>query len=282
MKNAAYLPIATLLLFAASVCANASTTVGVVISRVPYTISKPGDYRLSKDLVMTTASGSAITITASNATLDLNGFTLSAAPAADIVGVFGISIEAPHVTVRDGTIIGFGRCVNGYSGPEYDSQVVEDLTCEAPVGNAGLYLFGADTFVTRVHVTNPTRALSAPTGIYANYSSHIEDCSVSDLHAAAGSEAIAYELDDGPGDEAYTVLVRDSVASNLTADSGNVYGIIGGAKNTIVDHCYFFNLTSAGGPTGNGSVMIKDSVFRSCGASPLAGVTDGGGNINEP
>src|SRR5580693_4484830 len=42
----------------------------------PYTISQPGSYRLSGNLALTTVSA-AIVITASNVTLDLNGFSIS-------------------------------------------------------------------------------------------------------------------------------------------------------------------------------------------------------------
>ena len=45
----------------------------------PYVISQPGSYKLSGNLVVPNTAAYAMTITASNVTLDLNGFTISCA-----------------------------------------------------------------------------------------------------------------------------------------------------------------------------------------------------------
>ena len=46
------------------------------INSVPYTIHKPGNYFLHKNLTFGVASGTAITINSSNVTLDFNGHVL--------------------------------------------------------------------------------------------------------------------------------------------------------------------------------------------------------------
>src|SRR6266851_1180042 len=56
------------------------------ISSAPYSISSPGSYYLTSNLSVT--NGDAITITANQVTLDLNGFTLSStAPSLTGTGV---------------------------------------------------------------------------------------------------------------------------------------------------------------------------------------------------
>ena len=74
------------------------------ISSLPFTISEPGSYYLTRNLEFTAASGHAITIAASNVTLDLNGFTLSST-----AGVTGNGINVAggrNVAVRNGAITG--------------------------------------------------------------------------------------------------------------------------------------------------------------------------------
>src|ERR1017187_8409666 len=71
------------------------------ISSVPYTISAPGSYYLTGNLAV--SSGTAITITASQVTLDLNGFTLSSTEATP-TGT-GILLEVggnSDITIRNG------------------------------------------------------------------------------------------------------------------------------------------------------------------------------------
>ena len=128
----------------------------------PVTISEPGSYRLSSDLVVT--GGTGFWIESDNVTLDLNGFTLSGGRDD------GIFIFAANVEVRNGTVRGFGRhgifsrnagrcfdCVdaegvriidvraigNGFNGIRMESQgaLVEGCSAHAN-GNAGINVQG--------------------------------------------------------------------------------------------------------------------------------------------
>ncbi|MES2924253.1 MAG: right-handed parallel beta-helix repeat-containing protein [Verrucomicrobiota bacterium] len=76
----------------------------IPISSLPFAIHSPGSYYFTQNLQFTATSGSAITINASNVTLDLGGFTLSSIPA-----VTGRAIDsgAGHsLTVKNGYIVG--------------------------------------------------------------------------------------------------------------------------------------------------------------------------------
>jgi hypothetical protein len=72
------------------------------------TISRPGFYRLGDDINV--GSGNAITITASNVTLDLGGNTVSTTAAGTGIGVFVNGVSG--VEVRNGKIGGFNANVN--------------------------------------------------------------------------------------------------------------------------------------------------------------------------
>ena len=73
------------------------------ISTLPFTISSSGSYYLTENLHFTEASGDAITVTASNVTIDLMGFTLSSA--AEVTGN-AININGDGCTVKNGSILG--------------------------------------------------------------------------------------------------------------------------------------------------------------------------------
>jgi len=68
---------------------------------VPVVIEQPGSYYLSQD-VFATSGQPAIRITASNVTLDLNGFTVSGQT--EINDGDGIRVEGANVTLRNGTV----------------------------------------------------------------------------------------------------------------------------------------------------------------------------------
>lgn len=70
-------------------------------------INAPGSYVLTKDIVVT--SGTGIYITASDVTLDLNGFTLSQTGGASYVDGIGIDPSQTNVEIRNGSIKGFSR-----------------------------------------------------------------------------------------------------------------------------------------------------------------------------
>ncbi len=74
------------------------------ISTLPYTINQPGSYYVTGNL---DGSGGGITISASDVTLDLMGFTLDGGGSVNDSGI-GISV-VDNVTIINGTVRGFGR-----------------------------------------------------------------------------------------------------------------------------------------------------------------------------
>ena len=91
------------------------------ITAVPFTISAGGSYCLTADLIAPSAftSGTAITVTADNVTIDLGGYTLSDFAAGTGTKAIGIeAITQNNVTVQNGTVRGFyiGIQLSGASG----------------------------------------------------------------------------------------------------------------------------------------------------------------------
>jgi len=74
----------------------------------PYVISQPGSYKLSGNLVVP-ANTDGIHLLASNVTLDLNGFSITAPVAQTVFPTAGIRDPngATAITIRNGTIRGF-------------------------------------------------------------------------------------------------------------------------------------------------------------------------------
>lgn len=89
--------------------------VGTKITSVPYTISSPGLYCLAKNLAYSPTSGNAITVAASDVTLDLMGFSLTG-PGKTSGGSKGIYINSGFnsVEIRNGSVSSFGS--DGISG----------------------------------------------------------------------------------------------------------------------------------------------------------------------
>ncbi len=78
-----------------------------VIDKVPYSITKAGNYQLASDMEFGLASGAAISITASDVDLDLGGHRLEGT-AGDETGAVGITANSQsRITVRNGTVSGF-------------------------------------------------------------------------------------------------------------------------------------------------------------------------------
>ena len=92
--------------------------VGTKISSLPYTISTPGFYYLSKDL---STSGAGITVNASHVTIDLMGFSLVGTDKTNT----GIYISGKtNVEVRNGTVRFFDKGIFEDSGNGANHRII--------------------------------------------------------------------------------------------------------------------------------------------------------------
>jgi len=86
----------------------------------PITISQPGSYRLASNIVVPDANTTAIEITTSHVTVDLNGFAVlgptvcsgtpvtSCSPTGQGIGIHATLSGISDITVRNGTVSGMG------------------------------------------------------------------------------------------------------------------------------------------------------------------------------
>jgi len=126
MKTTSKIVALVALLFSLHLNVNAT-----IIASVPHTIKKPGHYELNSDLTYT-GSGVAITIEASNVTLDLNGYTLqtnspfggSTGPTAIVIASPGTGAHFINDTIKNGTILAFSTAVTIHGG----AFTAQDLT----------------------------------------------------------------------------------------------------------------------------------------------------------
>jgi hypothetical protein len=148
--------------------ARAETNSCSLLAGVPITVSTPGIYCLTSDIVTNMASGYAITINAPNVVLDLNAHRLAnTAGPTNIAGAI-LSSEA-RITIKNGAIRGF---LNGVSllGSSFDStqaHLIEDLRIDQtrlPIRSSGPALIRRN-WITGVE-SNPPATIS--TAMYLN------------------------------------------------------------------------------------------------------------------
>jgi Right handed beta helix region len=142
----------------------------------PYRITQSGSYRLSGNLTVPNVNTDGVDITASNVTLDLNGFTISG-PVTCTLGTYpvqcsatgsGIGIKSSNnnITVRNGTVQGMGR-----SGMDLEGAggiLVEDMHVDSNAGSSDAGIRNAGIVVGNVGiVTHCTVTTNAGHGIVA-------------------------------------------------------------------------------------------------------------------
>ena len=141
----------------------------------PITISVSGTYRLSGNLSVPPLT-SAIVMTVSNITLDLNGFSITTPTnpggATDSMGqvVFGIGYHGPGIgsgfTIRNGVIEGFGGPISFVS----PNSVLDSLFLHwgAPGTDNNSFLLGAFSLVRNVSARDQNLELLCPSVVTAS------------------------------------------------------------------------------------------------------------------
>jgi nitrous oxidase accessory protein NosD len=114
--------------------AAAETTICTQITSIPWTISTPGVYCLDSDFNVALSSGAAITIGASNVTLDMNRHVLSNLGAATGNTAYGISVsQQKNVVIKNGSVLGFYLGVGLFDSSPYTTtqgNLIQDIAAE--------------------------------------------------------------------------------------------------------------------------------------------------------
>ena len=187
----------------------------------PDTIGSPGVYCLKHNAVVSMTTGPAILINANNVVLDLNGWILrnSVAAGTDASASAGIVIGAGRrrVTIRNGTILGFGNGVSVVSPPGagLTGDVIEDLRVVDSI-NVGINLpFGQGDVIQRNLVLNTGgAAFPTTTNIFAISAGVLATVQNNDIVTVNGS--IAGGLSVGS---------RSMVLNNRIKDVNGIAGI---------------------------------------------------------
>jgi len=200
------------------------------ISSVPFTISASGSYYLTGNLKDLT-NGEGITITASDVTLDLMGFTLTGTGTAH----YGIEITGINTSIANGTIRAFGQA--GIYGSNNGSRA----TAIRAIGNGtlgtdyrytGIRLSGKDTYIERcLTVDNGGYGIIA--GTNATVTNNITRSNGNTgLSVGAGTLVLNNTVVSNANDGIY--VSSGALVANNTVMSNGQWGIYITGSSTIV------------------------------------------------
>jgi len=193
------------------------------ISNLPFTISAAGSYYLTGNFD-STPDGDGITITASNVTLDLNGFRLkgtgSGANSTGINAKGGGSAILVGLVIKNGTIMGFG---NSIVLQRVNDSTIENVRC-SDSKSVSIRLLGSSgvcdgNSISHCHVSKSSRAGIQLYGSSGQCNGNsVTHCLVRDC-LAVGIEVL------GIGGDASGNVIANNVVRNITSTSGRAYGI---------------------------------------------------------
>jgi hypothetical protein len=256
------------------------------ISSLPFTISASGSYYLTKNLSVTT--GDAITITANQVTVDLNGFTIGST-ASPTSGTAVVLVGVVDIIIRDGHIKG-DVVFNGttYSGNGFSHGVRSSV---GPTGNvrvSGLAVSGcglnginlAGSFGSNV-VESCTVRTTGGTGIQAAVISHstASECGANGIVGGKiASDCVGQATGNGTGLTAGTAINCSGESAGgglgLSADAAtNCAGIgsmIGtGLDASLANNCFGF-ATDGRGINANTAISCYGQSNTSQGISAIS------------
>ena len=212
--------VSALLATSLAVPARAETINCTPITTLPAVISTQGIYCLTGNLATNITSGNAITITANNVTLDLNGWKLGGQGGGMATQAAGILSGADNVTIKNGIVRGFyyGIYLTGRGG------VVQDMLMDQNT-HIGIAVFGQGSIVEHNQVVDTGGSTAEPS-----------------------VTAIGIETALGSGS-----LVVNNVVSGLTATGGlDEYGIAMTGLNSVARDNI---VNDDAGPTGGGTSL---------------------------
>jgi hypothetical protein len=232
------------------------------ITSVPYTISVSGSYYLTKNL---TSTGTAISVNASDVTIDLCGFTLTGPGIGPHRGVV-IGSSLNNIEVRNGTIKNFGYSGSIYSGTGLNYRVIS-VQCLSNTHSA-IVLSGNACLVKDCVVYGSAAGYSTDTyGIWVPSNSIVTGNIVysNGLSTANGN---FYSIRAGTG----SIVTSNTVSGNGVGHwgVGNVYGIWADTSSKVADNTVTDN-AGVGINTGDSTIVSGNTVVSSAGDGILCG-----------
>lgn len=152
----------------------APTVAATAITKVPYVITKPGHYLIKKNLFFDASTGNAITISASDVTLDFGGhFISSNAPKNDTNSNVGVGLSSAHtaqdITIRNGVLRNFDQGILLDTNNSPGRVLIEDMGISNS-GTSGIQVNARSTEIRHCQIvdTGYNFAIHEIFGIKAN------------------------------------------------------------------------------------------------------------------
>jgi hypothetical protein len=229
------------------------------VSSLPFTIGQPGSYYLTDNFQFTAATGHAISINASDVTLDLMGFRLSSSS-----GVTGDAIHLVtglrNVEVRNGTITGNTAVLVSGTAPNQSWTV-------SPAGFNGGIIAPPSPAVTGCHYSHL----------------RISRCRTAGLNG--GEQALLEDVSATQNGDSGIDVSNESTVTHCTATQNGNHGIssIGGSVSNclaisnkatgIFGESVANSRASANGGTGINSSCVNNCVAASNGSDGISGAS---------
>jgi hypothetical protein len=212
------------------------------VTSLPATLSTQGIYCLTGNLADAITSGNAITITANNVTLDLNGWKVGGQAAGTGTAAFGIYSTAANVTVKNGIVRGFyygiyltgrgavvrdmlidqntwgGILVQGEGTVIEHNQIVDT---GGTTGGTNFNAVGIDSYDTSVGTRISNNTIS---GLNATGSGSEWGMYVGGTNSTASDNVVSDNAKPTGGGTSYGIQQTNSIAVDNTV-SNFVYGI---------------------------------------------------------
>jgi len=228
-----------------------ATSAGTAINSAPYTISTPGMYHLTGNLIHSTYTD-IIVISSDNVTLDLNGFMIQG-----IGSKSGIEITSPssNIEIRNGAITGTLYGIHSSSG----SSNIKIHNIRATDNSTGIRLWSNQNMITNSTATGNS------TGIVAHFSTLKNNIASnnSDFGIQASSSTVINNTASNNGTNGFSNVDESTVIGNVANENGDK-GILG--HNSVIQS----NTVSRNGTYGIyglSSNIIDNSVIGLLGAS---------------
>jgi len=271
-KPGHWLVIAGLILFGS---ANAETNNCQEITTIPYYIANSGVYCLRRDFMLPSGYKKAITVGASNVTLDMNGFRITNTPA-NIYLADGITASGKgNLVIRNGILSGFSRGLYIRLGDVPGASrghIIENMRVDNG-SLVGMEINGSRSIVRNNVITNIVRTPSSGSanGIFFSGSgSYIEGNMISNVYGSFGLYL----------HNSSSTTVKDNYISHIK--KYNVSDVNAGmylnlSNNLIVRDNYISSGADIGIFFNNSSGIYKDNMIANY-ATKVIGGTDQGGN----
>lgn len=234
------------------------------ISSLPYTISSPGSYYVTANLTPPSGQGG-ITISASDVTLDLNGFSLTGTGAAAAANAILINDTLKNIHVHGGGIRNWpGKAIS--AGTNTSTTVYEDLRIHSCA--TGGIASGNNCSVRRCQVVSCTGGPGVSVGIYSDVDQvscdHNGRGIVGTQLATVSRCLVTYSTGNGI-DFGPRVSVLDCILNSNSGASINTSG------NSLIANCTVETSAIAGVNAGSASTVQGCTIISQGSDNIIAG-----------